>query len=198
MNKGLDNVFDGGVTIRGNIEWPVTIAGRRGHQGLTALYSNQSGADLNSTDGILVPGPTQGTVAVKNSRYYFAYSFDRHLHQSAADPDEGFGLFGQAGISDGNPNTMHWSFLFGVDGKGMVPGGPNDNWGIGYYYDGMSKYLKDALAPAVTLTDEQGVEVFYNVALSRWFTLGADLQAIKPGMAGATAVVAGVRAVLRF
>ncbi len=198
VNKGLDNVFDGGVTIRGSIEWPVTIVGLPGHQGVTALYSNQNGADLASLDGILVPGPNQGTVTVRNSRYYFAYAFDQYLYRDAGNPDEGCGLFGQAGISDGNPNTMHWSFLVGVGGKGMVPGRPTDNWGIGYYYDGMSQYLKEALAPAMALTDEQGVEVFYNVALTPWFTLGADLQAIKPGLAGATAVVAGVRAVLRF
>ena len=55
VNKGFDHTFDGGVTIRGSIEFPVTIAGRAGHQGFTALYSNQSGTDLASLDGILAP-----------------------------------------------------------------------------------------------------------------------------------------------
>ena len=110
--------------------------------------------------------PNPGTVAVKNSRYYFAYSFDQYLHQDVTNPDEGVGIFGQIGVSDGNPNTTHWSMLIGLGGKGLVPGRPNDNWGVGYYYDGISKYIKDALAPAVTLTNEQGVELFYNFALT--------------------------------
>ena len=55
VNKGFNDTFDGGVTIRGSIEFPVTIAGRAGHQGFTALYSNQSGTDLASIDGILHP-----------------------------------------------------------------------------------------------------------------------------------------------
>ena len=102
------------------------------------------------------------------------------------------------GVSDGNPNTIHWSALIGVGGKGLVPGRPADNWGIGYYYDGMSQYLKDALAPAVALRDEQGVELFYNFTLTPWFVLGADLQVIRPGVASGTAVIPGVRAVIRF
>ncbi len=198
VNKGFNDTFDGGVTIRGSIEFPVTIAGRAGHQGFTALYSNQSGTDLASVDGILIPSPTPGTVAVKNSRYYFAYSFDQYLLRDVVNPEEGVGVFGQAGISDGNPNTTHWSILIGLGGKGMVPGRPKDNWGIGYYYDGISHYIKDALAPAVMLRNEQGVELFYNFALTPWFVLGADLQAIRPGLASSTAVVPGLRAVISF
>ncbi len=156
VNKGFNDTFDGGVTIRGSIEFPVTIAGRAGHQGFTALYSNQSGTDLASVDGILIPSPTPGTVAVKNSRYYFAYSFDQYLHRDVVNPEEGVGVFGQAGISDGNPNTTHWSILIGLGGKGMVPGRPKDNWGIGYYYDGISHYIKDALAPAVIAQERTG------------------------------------------
>ena len=148
MNKSFASAFDGGVTIRGSVEFPVTIGGLAGHQGFTALYSNQSGTDLTSVDGIFLPSPTPGTVTTRNSRYYFAWSFDQYLHQAAGNPDEGCGLFGQAGISDGNPNGLHWSFLAGVGGKGLVPGRPKDNWGVGYYYDGFSQYLKDALAPA--------------------------------------------------
>ena len=124
VNKGFDNTFDGGVTVRGSVEFPVTIAGRSGHQGFAALYSTQSGTDLQSLDGILVPSPIPGTVAVKNSRYYFSYSFDQYLHQDAVNPDEGVGFFGQAGVSDGNPNTIHWSVLIGLGGKGIVPGRP--------------------------------------------------------------------------
>ena len=42
------------------------------------------------------------------------------------------------------------------------------------------------------------MELFYNFALTPWFTLGADLQMIKPGLASSTAVFPGLRAVIRF
>jgi porin len=194
----LADAFEDGVTIRGSIQWPVTIGGRRGNQGLTALYSTQDGTDLENLDGILVPSPEPGTVATKDSRYYFAYSFDQYLYQPVASPGQGFGLFGQFGISDGNPNALHWSVLVGLGGTGLVPGRSADTWGIGYYYDSLSGYLKDALEPIVRLRDEQGLEIFYDLALTPWFNLGFDLQVIRPGLASETAVFPGVRAVIRF
>ena len=38
-----------------------------------------------------------------------------------ATPDEGVGVFGQFGISDGNPNKLYWSALVGVGGTGLIP-----------------------------------------------------------------------------
>ncbi len=49
VNKSpFDNPFADGITFRGTVEFPVTIAGRSGHQGFVALYSTKSGTDLES------------------------------------------------------------------------------------------------------------------------------------------------------
>ena len=198
-NKSVfDDPFGAGVNIRGTVDFPVTLAGLPGHQGFTALYSTQDGADLASLDGILLPSPVPGTVQIKDSRYYFAWIFDQQLYRAPGSAIEGFGLFGQLGVSDGNPNGLRWSLLAGIGGKGLIPGRSNDNWGIGYYYDSFSQDLKDAIAPAVTLRNEQGLELFYNFALAPWCVLGFDLQVIRPALASATAVLPGMRAVIRF
>jgi porin len=198
-NKSVfDDPFGSGVNIRATVEFPVTLGGLPGHQGFTALYSTQDGTDLASLDGIHLPSPVPGTIQVKDSRYYFAWLFDQQLYRAPGNAAEGFGLFGQFGVSDGNPNGLRWSFLTGVGGKGLVPGRSQDNWGIGYYYDRFSQDLKDALAPAQTLRNEQGIEVFYNFALTPWCVLGLDLQVIRPALASATAVLPGMRAVIRF
>jgi porin len=199
VNKSaFDNPFGDGVNIRGTVEFPVTLGGLPGHQGFIALYSTQDGTDLASLDSILLPSPVPGTVKLKDSRYYFAWTFDQQLYRASGRSAEGFGLFGQLGVSDGNPNGLRWSLLAGIGGKGLVPGRSLDNWGIGYYYDSFSQDLKDALAPAKTLRNEQGLEIFYNFAVSPWFTLGADLQVIRPALASTTAVFTGLRAVIRF
>jgi len=52
--------------------------------------------------------------------------------------------------------------------------------GVGYYYAGLSPYLKDSLAPELIIGNEQGWELFYNFAVTRWLVLGADLQIITP------------------
>jgi porin len=195
--SGLERPFADGVTFRGSVEFPVTIAGLKGHQGFVALYSTQNGNDLSTLDDLLIP-PWPATAATKDSRYYFAYTFDQYLYQSKDNPKEGFGLFGQFGVSDGNPNRLYWSGHVGVGGTGLIPGRSRDNWGFGYYYNAPSTHLKNSLDGTLTLRDEQGFEVFYNFALTPWFTLGADLQIIKPSLSNETAVFCGLRNVIRF
>jgi porin len=195
--SGLEYPFVDGLTFRGTVEFPVSIAGRGGHQGLVATYSTKSGNDLGSLDDLLIP-QWPNNFKTKNDRYYFAYTFDQHLYQSNKNPKEGFGLFGQFGISDGNPNRLYWSGHVGLGGTGLIPGRSRDNWGFGYYYAAPSNDLKDSLASVLKIRDEQGVEIFYNFAVTPWFTLGADLQIIRPSLANDQAVFLGLRNVIRF
>jgi porin len=199
VNKtGFEAPFADGITFRGSVDFPVTIAGRSGHQGFVALYSTKDGTDLEDIKDTLIPSFPQGTSGIKNNRYYFAYLFDQYLYQSNENPQEGVGLFGQFGISDGNPNRLHWMAFAGVGGTGLIPCRSRDNWGVGYYYAAPSSHLKDALESILDIRDEQGVEIFYNFALTPWLTLGADLQIIKPSLANKTAVFSGLRTVIRF
>jgi porin len=193
----LDKPFANGVTFRGTVEFPVTIACRSGHQGLVALYSTKDGTGKDDPRDTLIPlWPKK--VGTENDRYYFAYTFDQYLYQSKENPREGFGLFGQFGISDGNPNRLYWSGHVGVGGAGLIPCRSQDNWGVGYYYAAPSPDLKDSLAPIQRIRDEHGWEIFYNFAVTPWLVLGADLQIIKPSLASNTAVFSGLRTVIRF
>jgi len=195
--SGFEEPFADGITFRGTVEFPVSIAGRSGHQGLVALYSTKSGNDLGSLDDLLIP-QWPNNFKTKNNRYYFAYTFDQYLYQSNKNPKEGFGLFGQFGISDGNPNRLYWSGHVGLGGTGLIPGRSRDNWGVGYYYAAPSNDLKDSLTSVLKIRDEQGVEIFYNFAVTPWFILGADLQIIRPSLANDQAVFLGLRNVIRF
>ena len=109
---------------------------------------------------MLIPDyPVSATI--KSNRYYGAYTFDQYLYQSKDDPKQGFGLFGQFGISDGNPNRLYALAMVGIGGMGLIPGRSRDNWGIGYYYAAPSRDLKDSLNQKVDIRDEQGIETFY-------------------------------------
>jgi porin len=194
----LDAPFSEGVTVRGSVDIPVTIGGLPGHQGFVALYSTYDGTDLDSLDGLLLPNPDPASLNIKSDRYYFAYTFDQYLYQSPSNPAEGIGLFGQFGISDGNPTRLYWSAQLGLGGVGLIPGRSNDNWGVAYYYDALSGALKDSVGTVTTLNDEQGLEIFYNFTVTPWLTIGADLQIIDPALADETAVFFGIRTVVEF
>jgi len=198
LNKsGLDDPFEDGVTIRGSVSFPVTILGLSGHQGLAASYSTKDGKDWETVDDVDVDlsSTSSGT---KTDRWYVAYTFDNWLYQSKENPKEGFGIFGQFAISDGNPNWLHWLAFGGFGGTGLIPGRPIDNWGIGYYCASFASGLKDLDPPYPDIRDEQGLEVFYNFAVTPWLVIGADVQFIRPGLDHDTAIFTGIRTVIRF
>ena len=68
-----------------------------------------------------------------------------------------------------------------------------------YFFYDFSDDLQDAVSPLIEFDDEQGFEAFYNVAVTPWFHIAADLQVINPARgANDTAVVGGLRANIRF
>jgi porin len=200
INKtGFEEPFANGVTIRGSVDFPVTIGGLSGHQGFVALYSTEDGADLEDIGDTFLPPFPPNSPDIKDGAYYFAYTFDQYLYQASENSKEGFGLFGQFGISDGNPSKLYWSALVGIGGTGLIiPGRSRDNWGIGYYYDNPSPDLKKSLSPLLTIRDEQGVEIFYNFAVTPGITVGVDLQVINPSLGEDTVIIPGLRWVTRF
>jgi porin len=200
INKtGFEEPFANGVTIRGSVDFPVTIGGLSGHQGFVALYSTEDGADLEDIGDTFLPPFPPDSPDIKDGAYYFAYTFDQYLYRASENSKEGFGLFGQFGISDGNPSRLYWSALVGIGGTGLIiPGRSRDNWGIGYYYDNPSPDLQKSLSPLLTIRDEQGVEIFYNFAVTPGITMGVDLQVINPSLGEDTVIIPGLRWVTRF
>jgi porin len=196
VNKsGLDEPFQDGVTIRGTVSFPLTIFGLSGHQGFAASYSTKDGKDWETVDDVDLSFTSSAT---KTDRWYVAYTFDNWLYQSKENPKEGLGIFGQFAISDGNPNWLHWLAFGGFGGTGLIPGRPIDNWGIGYYYASFASGLKDLDSPYPDIRDEQGLEVFYNYAVTPWLIIGADVQFIRPGLDHDTAIFTGLRTVIKF
>jgi porin len=75
--------------------------------------------------------------------------------------------------------------------------GGGDRFGVAAFYLGVSDDLKDGLRRD-RLGDEYGGEMFYNLAVTRWFRMTADLQVISPALGDSPVVLLGWRAQLRF
>jgi porin len=106
-------------------------------------------------------------------------------------------VFGRAGISDGNPNPIEWFLSFGVGGNSRLPGREDDRFGIGWYYNGLSDEFGPVLS--AVLDDGQGVELYYDIALSERCRLALDLQIVEPNLIGVdTALVPGIRSHIEF
>lgn len=191
---GVDQLFENGVNLSLGGTWAGEIAGRASSVNITATFSTKEGADLSD---ILLPANLK--TGDKQGSYNISIAGSHLLFERSDAPGKGFGLYGKAAIADGNPNPIQASFVGGFAGYGMVPARPDDVFGIGYYFYNLSDDLKAATGPVFPLHDEQGVEMYYNLAVTPWFRVTADLQWIDPANGDIEdAWVGGLRANVTF
>lgn len=189
-----DDLFDDGVNYSLTATYATKLAGRTTSYSLGGFYSTKDSADLSA---VLLPADLKS--GQKNGSYSISFQFNHFLSESTAHPGDGWGLFLKGAVCDGNPNPIQSYVTGGLGGKGLVPARPQDSFGLGYFYYNFSDDLRSAVAPLVKFNDEQGLEAFYNVAITPWFHVTADLQVINPANGSSdTAVVGGLRANIRF
>ena len=103
----------------------------------------------------------------------------------------GIGLFGRIGYApeETNPVTRHASVALFAYGLSDLR--PNDSLGLGIYHNGISQPLKEEIARltegTATLKNEQGLEVFYDVAITPAIRLIPSYQHIWNPTAAAVA-----------
>jgi porin len=227
-SSGFDVLFDNGAVIYPTVSLPTKFFGLPGHQSVWGAYSSGRYAilspqslsifpppglfptsglfptpELFPTPGLfpppaLLPSPGQGTTFIEGS-WWITYLFDQALWVDPMDETRSWGVFGNVGISDGKPNPIHWSAIFGIGGSSPIPNRKLDTFGIAYYYLGFSDSFKNLAPPFAPLRDEHGIELFYNVAVTPWFHVTADLQVITPLLQPVhTSLVLGLRSKIDF
>lgn len=172
----FSNLFENGVGAMGTATLKTTIAGLTGYYGLKGIYSTREGRDLSAI--IPPPGLPPST---RQGSWYVGAVWQQYLIQDPRNPARGWGVFGEVGKADANPNYHDWSVYLGVGGSSLLPSRPDDRFGIAYFNFAFSNVLKEEIAPAIILRNQSGVEVFYNVAVTPWFRVAANVQFIRPG-----------------
>jgi porin len=160
----------------------------------TGAYTNLSPtAYLDPVAGLVIQSPP------KEGSWALGYNFDQAFYVSPSDPRKRWGVFGNLGIADDNPSPIRWIANAGLAGTSPISGRTADTFGAGYFYTSPSSALKD-LAPALLpLVDEQGVELYYNVAVTPWCHVTPDLQFIDPFRERVdSSVLFGIRAKIDF
>jgi porin len=196
MNKPLfANLFENGVNVMGAATLRTSIAGLTGTYGIRGIYSSKEGPDLS----LLIPSAINNVPFTRKGSWFVGLSMQQYLVQDQADPTRGWGVFAEITKADGNPNTLDWSTHVGIGGNGLFPSRPDDRFGIAYFHYGVSRDLKAGLASILRLTDESGIELFYNAAVTPWFRISGNLQFIRPASANfPNAIYAGLGTYVRF
>jgi porin len=238
-NNDISEAFDDGVLV--NAQGRVTIKpfGLVGHQLVGFGWSNKDRLSLEQDPSNLArlllterfprlgdPGPiltrilerffptllvpTQPPNTVSDTWAVY-YNFDQYVWSPKGDPTRGIGVFFRFGASDGVANPIKYAYNVGIGGKGIVPGRPEDTFGIGWsrveFSDSFVPFLRQQLA--LGLDREDAVEMYYNASITHWLNASLDLQIINPGLNKTldssgqledmnTAVVVGLRLYARF
>ena len=198
--SGFDTVFKRGTSLYQMAEVSLTPFGLSGHQRVGWTWSDKRRIQFEQTPrqiiGAIITGSTAG-LERKSSDWAFTYDFDQYLYTVPGKPEQGVGLFGRIGLTSGEVNPIQQFYSIGVGGKGVIPGRDQDTFGIGYYFLVLSDKLPQLVQRGAR--NEQGVEFYYNVAVTPWLHITPDLQVLSPARKSVdTTVVAGVRVTIDF
>ena len=191
---GFNDLFADGAVIAAETRITTHFFDLTGHQLAGGIYSTMKYTDLDQRLlNLIIP---RLPVNKHDGSWAFYYNFDQYVYQPEKNVDRGVGLFGRFGASDGVANPVKFFFSVGVGGKGVVPGRPLDEFGVGYYY----AYASTAEIPRkLRFGNGWGVEAYYNVYLTPWMQLTPDIQLVQPSQKAVdTAVVTGLRLRLVF
>ena len=173
--EGPTDLFAEGVTLTAELRLPTSLLGRPGHQLIGGTWSSRDVPDLNRL--LLPPGTPFPTAPDSWSLYW---NFDQYLVIDPCDESRGWGVFGRAGVADDDTNPLAWFLSFGIGGNSQLSGREADTFGAGWFYAPVSDQL-----PGLVFGDHgQGVELFYNVAVTPWLHVTPDLQIIDPSARG--------------
>ncbi len=199
---GLEDLYARGAVIVPDITLDVAPLGLPGKYNFGATWSSASYRSFDPAAYIGIPPSLilNGAVAPRETGSWSLYSnFYQALFLNPHDRQRHWGLFGQFGLSDGNPNPVRFIANGGLGGRSLLPCRQYDTWGAGYFYVGLSDTFKSLAQPLLPQRDASGVELFYNVAIRPWARLTWDLQVARPSTAAFnTAIIPGMRLQLAF
>ena len=189
--SGFDELFENGVSLAGQLNVPTNFAELPGLHSFGATWNSQDFVALGQDPRVLIG---EVPIAEKTGSWNFYWSGHQYLHLYPCKSQKGWGVFGKAGISDGNPNLLEYFLNFGIGGDSPLRGRAADTFGVGWFYNGLSDERGVIARQFLGLQDETGVELFYNIAVTPSFHLTPDLQIVEPAFGAAdTAVIFGLR-----
>lgn len=196
------HLFAEGVVTSVSAMRPAPIKGLLGTHTLRGAYSTGRSTDLRDIPELIGPGGPTAPLSTKQGSYYVSYTFTQNLVQRvpARPMTQSWGLFGQFGFSDSNPNPIGAHGYLGLGGSSLLANRPLDRFGVAYFWLSFSEELRRPINEVLGagVRTERGVEMFYNYAVRPWLRLTPNLQIVRQGLPGRTAIVGGFRAELRF
>ena len=180
-----------------------SIAGLPGNTSAAFNWTSKPKLDLAAPLGGLSPTQIVDTIKgfaagdlplkFKDESWFTIANFSQYLYVME-QPEEikakmksgqslrGIGAFGRLGYAPDQTNPVARHASVALYGYGLLDARQRDSFGVGFYWNGTSDDLKDTLERATLnrlhLKDEEGLEIFYDFALTPAIRLIASYQHI--------------------
>jgi porin len=161
---------------------------------LETPYGRLSRAQIPEAVGGLVGGPTEGLPINNRDQSWFAIAnFSQYLYvkdRPGTIPEkmrngqvlDGIGVFGRVGYAPRQTNAVSRDASIALFAHGIADSRPYDSFGVGFYYNAISRDLKQSVsrltAGTETVRNEKGMEVFYDFAITPAVRVIASYQHI--------------------
>ncbi|MFO1092290.1 MAG: carbohydrate porin [Planctomycetaceae bacterium] len=196
------SLYAKGAIAGGEVKVNTNFFGLPGDQHIGGMWKHVDLTDLrfNEPPPGIYPEPTVPGFPTLANSWTAYYGFDQYLMVFSGKPRKGWGLFGRASISDGNPTPLRYFLSAGIGGDSNLRRGKGDRWGIGWYYVGASNQFGPLPQLLFGPRDGTGVEMYYNVQVNPWLNVTPDMQLIHPeaGARADNSFVYGLRVNLRL
>ena len=195
--SGFDELFEDGVALSAEGRLPTNFFDLPGHQLVGGTWNSRDYVGFGQDPRVIFPNvPIQR----QTGSWSLYWNFDQYLFAQADDATKGVGVFGRAAIADDETNPIESFLSFGIGGNSLIPSRPNDTFGIGWY----KSYTTSEIGPLLNfftggLGDGEGIEAYYDIAVTEWLHITPDIQWIRPARnAVDDATVMGVRGRIIF
>jgi porin len=199
--SGFENLFDNGANIAGVWRFFTEFGGLPGSHLFLGSWATGSFTSLDPTGWDFLP-EIGAVPAESNSSWSLEYILEQKLWVDPCNEKRSIGVLSKWGLADPETCPYAWVCNVQLQSQGLIACREQDTVGAGYFYTGVSGDLKDffgSVPGAPDLRDLQGVELYYNAAITTWFHLTGDLQVVQPAVSGNdTAVVLGLRGKINF
>jgi porin len=191
-NSCFDDAYDDGTIWANAAMFQYRLGGLPGGANVNALYF----FDADFTElGSLAIDPGDGNFGAVTSdedeSWMVVFSAWQYLSANGVGdgpldllnqrPDlQGWGIFGRLSFADEDTNPFETSVSVGIGGRGVVNSRPNDVFGIGYFYNDVfeDRFTNDAGFDG----DSQGVEAFYNLAITPAAKFSINVQYLESSL----------------
>ena len=195
--SGFSELFEEGVALASELRIPTDFFNLPGHHLFGGTWNNRDFVRLGQDPRIIFP---QVPIQQNAGNWSLYWNGAQYFRVDECDPTKGWGVFARAGISDPETHLVEYFLSAGIGGNSILPGRQNDTFGVGWY----RSYTSPEIGPILNflvgdIGDGQGVEAFYNIAVTPWLRVTPDVQVLIPGRKAIdTTVVTGVRGQVIF